>query len=94
MGQAKRRRQQLGALYGTPAGTPRKPLPSGTVPVSAELLETYLSRDDQVSIVSLLRDGPPSWERRFQPVPEQSNTVAAVLIRCSGDLTTVELLPA
>jgi hypothetical protein len=66
----------------------------GPRPLTAELLERYLSAEQAIEVVGLLRDGPTSWQRRYKPRPEHAAHVAEVAIACSSDLTTVELLPA
>ena len=97
MGQAKRRRQQLGALYGTPEGSNRPPqgpaVVLGPPALSVELLNTHISRDDVREVVLLLRDGPTSWERSYQPLPEKADQIAAVVVRCDGDRVEVLLQP-
>lgn len=94
MGQAKHRRQLLGALYGTPEGSNRPPVPPATGrPVSAELLEAYLNRDDRREVALLLRDGPANWERCYSPLPQHAAQVAQVVVRCIGELAEVVLEP-
>jgi hypothetical protein len=66
----------------------------GPLPLTAELLDRYLSAEQSKEVVGLLRDGPTSWQRRYKPQPEHAAHVAELLIACAGDLATVELLPA
>ena len=56
-------------------------------------MTAYLSRDDRRDVVLLLRDGPASWERRYQPLPETADLVAEVVVRCDGDRVEVLLQP-
>lgn len=95
MGQAKRRKQQLGPLYGTPAGRNAQPRVKEPKPValSADLLKTFLSRDDQIEVANLLTKGPADWERRYSPVQAFAATTSAVIVRCAGEVAVVELVP-
>jgi hypothetical protein len=95
MGQAKRRKQALGTLYGTPLGSNRLTEPPRTLNLesSLEILSTYLSEADQRDAVLALRDGPALFERRYKPLPEHAETVAAVTVTCNGMTAVVGLIP-
>jgi hypothetical protein len=95
MGQAKRRRDQLGSLYGTPEGSNRK-LPSlvdlaGLEPV--DLLDATLCKGDKVEATRLLLDpNLKPFRRSFPPVPGFPG-LAAVEVWGDGELAGVELIP-
>lgn len=93
MGQAKRRKQQLGALYGTPEGSNRQPANPST-PAALDVLSAALTREDLTEVVELLNNGPEEWERRYSPRPDLASPTAAVIVRCIGDVAMVELVPA
>jgi hypothetical protein len=94
MGQAKRRKQQQGALYGTPEGSNSRPRANPPKAASAEVLGAALSREDLVEVSHLLNHGPTNWERRYSPAPGLALTTAAVIVRCAGEVATVEMVPA
>lgn len=48
--------------------------PQGS-PITAEALQTYLSREQQAEVVELLNRGPTAWERRYSPVEAQAAVV-------------------
>ncbi|MEB3275836.1 MAG: hypothetical protein VKM92_02610 [Cyanobacteriota bacterium] len=66
--------------------------PQGS-PITAETLQTYLSREQQAEVVELLNRGPTVWERRYPPLPQHAAQVAEVVVRCSGELAEVVLKP-
>ncbi|MFM7086331.1 MAG: hypothetical protein ACKOXO_04980 [Cyanobium sp.] len=79
-------REQLWALCGTLEGSNRPP----QTPVHPRRRcghpgNDYLSRDDWHDVALLLRDGPTSWERSYPPLPEMTNLVAELVVRCDGD---------
>ena len=94
MGQAKRRRQQLGALYGTPAGAP-PPDPQALARLAAlpplEAISATLSRADQIEALRLLR-GPAGFRRSFRPARSMAG-LAEVVIWGNGETVGVELAP-
>lgn len=61
---------------------------------AVELLSTALNRDDLIDVTNLLNHGPASWERSYSPAPALAITTAAVIVRCTGELATVEMVPA
>lgn len=67
--------------------------PPRSVALTKEAITTYLSRDQQREVVTLLRYGPQHWERRYQPTPAHSATVAQVVLRCAGEAASIELIP-
>jgi hypothetical protein len=94
MGQAKRRKQQQGALYGTPEGSNSRPPASAPKAASIDVLGASLSREDLTEVSHLLNHGPTNWERRYSPAPGLALTTAAVIVRCTGEVATVEMVPA
>lgn len=93
MGQAKRRKQQIGALYGTAEGSNRRPPANAPKAASLELLSAALRREDLVEVSGLLNHGPTNWERSYTPSPALAQTTAAVIVRCTGEEVTVEMVP-
>jgi hypothetical protein len=93
MGQAKRRKQQLGALYGTPETSTSRPRIKPQRLASLDLLSSMLSREDQTEVANLLNHGPVNWERSYTPLPAFAATTAAVIVRCIGEAAFVELVP-
>jgi hypothetical protein len=95
MGQAKRRQQQLGALYGTPEGsnadkatTTTRTLAQGG---SLDLIGTLLTREDQIRVCQLLNGSVPRFRHSFTPVPGAG--CGEVVVWGDGELAGVELTP-
>jgi hypothetical protein len=61
--------------------------------LSLRVLETYLTKEQNIEIAYLLLKGPHSWQRSHLPVPEKADLTAEVLITCQGDLACICLVP-
>jgi hypothetical protein len=67
---------------------------SVTTPSSTEeVLASYLSVPDQLTLCNLLNSPLASFQRAFVPLPQQRQSCSAVIVRCSLGVVSVELVP-
>lgn len=63
------------------------------IELSLRILETYLTKEQNIEVTNLLLNGPNHWQRSYLPVPEKADLTAEVLITCQGDLAWICLVP-
>jgi hypothetical protein len=63
------------------------------IELSLRILETYLTKEQNIEISYLLINGPDSWQRSYLPVPEKADLTAEVLITCQDGLAWICLVP-
>lgn len=99
MGQARRRRQQLGDLYGTPEGSNRPAsalaqlLPQGGRQRNLRRLRQYLRPEHLQEVTELLAHGAPDWSRSYPPLPAHAAQFGSVVVGCHSGLLRVALHP-
>ena len=93
MGQAKKRKEELGDLYGTPEGSNLRGKVV-TLLTDPDSLANYclgiLSSADQIEFCRLLESGPASFSHSFDSVDP---TISKVVLSANGEACSVELCP-
>ena len=99
MGQAKQRREKLGALYGTPEGSNR---PQTITPLSNKspkhiqdtvlsLISKYLTTEARKDILDWCASPIKSWEKIYKTLP--NSPYSAIKVMCTDGQVFIEMIP-